>query len=87
MYRVSQKRRTFLKIENIYNQFSDEREGKIKENIYFKYIPMQWGIFYGYGKPCIIGINHIDFPSRLDQLDSRGPSDGSALPAHPRRPR
>ena len=34
-YRVSQKRRLFLKIKNITDLQNDDKEGKIKENLEF----------------------------------------------------
>ena len=36
----------FLKWKNISDILKDERGGKIKENIYFKYVYMQSGVFY-----------------------------------------
>ena len=57
-YRVSQERRTFLKkLKNVLDLLSNYRyEGKIIENIDFKYLSKQ-GSFMG--KPCIISINRV----------------------------
>ena len=53
-YRVSKKRRPFLKIENIPYLLTDDKKGKIIETVDFQ----QSGVFYG--KPCTSNTAHPD---------------------------